>query len=159
MILRRLEKILTLKRHFRSTWPMRPDFGKILKLDISYYHTKCHRDTTWRFEDFRSQNYNDLYRKNSVAILTSLPVRSIRNLIILSSLSIMLLYSKFEWNRTIFAEITNMTLLVHFYIVQYYRKRKLFVFPYIIYKTCLGFSFQSTNFHSNRIIGCKDITV
>ena len=30
----------------------------------------------------------------------------------------MYLYSKFEGNRTIFAEITNMTLLVHFYIAQ-----------------------------------------
>ena len=50
--------------------------------------------------------------------MTSLPVRSIRNLIILSSLPIMYLYSKFEGNRTIFAEITNMTLLVHFYIAQ-----------------------------------------
>ena len=27
-------------------------------------------------------------------------------------------YSKFEGNRTIVAEITNMTLLVHFYIAQ-----------------------------------------
>ena len=30
----------------------------------------------------------------------------------------MYLYRKFEGNRTIFAEITNMTLLVHFYIAQ-----------------------------------------
>ena len=30
----------------------------------------------------------------------------------------MQLYEKFEGNRTIFAEITNMTLLVHFYIAQ-----------------------------------------
>ena len=50
--------------------------------------------------------------------MTSLPVRSIQNLIILSSLPIMKMYSKFEGNRTIFAEITNMTLLVHFYIAQ-----------------------------------------
>ena len=33
--------------------------------------------------------------------------------------------------------------------------------PYVYYikKLALMFSFQSTNFHSNRIIGCKDITV
>ena len=30
----------------------------------------------------------------------------------------MQLYSKFEGNRTIFAEITNLTLLMHFYIAQ-----------------------------------------
>ena len=121
MILRGLEKILTLNRHFRSTWPMRPGFRKMLQLDISYYHTIYHRDITypWRFEDIRSRNYNELYRKKlCVAIMTSLPVRSIGNLIILSSLPIMYLYSKFEGNRTIFAEITNMTLLVHFYIAQ-----------------------------------------
>ena len=50
--------------------------------------------------------------------MTSLPVRSIRNLIILSSLPIMQLHSKFEGNQMIFAEITNMTLLVYFYIAQ-----------------------------------------
>ena len=63
MILRRLEKILTLKRHFRSTWPMRPGFCEMLQLDISYYHTKYHCNRTWRFEDIRSRNYNELYRK------------------------------------------------------------------------------------------------
>ena len=62
MILRRLEKILTLKRHFRSTWPMRPGFRKMLQLDISYYHTKYHHNTTW--QDIWSRNYNELYRKN-----------------------------------------------------------------------------------------------
>ena len=50
--------------------------------------------------------------------MTSLPVRSIRNLIILSSLSLCNCVAKFEGNRTIFAEITNMTLLAHFYIAQ-----------------------------------------
>ena len=58
-----LKKILTLKRHFRSTWPVWPGFRKMLQLDISYYHTKYHCNRTWRFEDIRSQNYNELYRK------------------------------------------------------------------------------------------------
>ena len=73
--------------------------------------------------------------------MTSLPVRSIQNLIILSSLSIMYLCSKFEGNRTIFAEITNMTLLVHFYIAQILPEPEVVrLFVYHI-KTCLGFLF------------------
>ena len=160
MILRRLEKILTLKRHFRSTWPMRPGFRKMLQLDISYYHTKYHRDMTWRFERYSISKLQwIIWEKLCVAIMTSLSVRSIQNLIILSSLSIMYLYSKFEGNRTIFAEITNMTLLGHFILHKYYRNRKLFDFSYTYKKLALVSSFEGTYFHSNLIIGCKDIAV
>ena len=74
--------------------------------------------------------------------MTSLPVRSIQNLIILSSLSMMYLYSKFEGNRTIFAEITNMTLLVHFYIAQILPEPEVVRLSVYHLKTRLGFLFQ-----------------
>ena len=35
----------------------------MLQIDISYYHTKYHCDSTLRFEDIQSRNYNELYRK------------------------------------------------------------------------------------------------
>ena len=61
VILRRLEKILTLKRHIRSTWLIRSSSRKMLHLDKTCYHTKYYFNTTWRFEEIRSQNYNELY--------------------------------------------------------------------------------------------------
>ena len=52
-----------------------------------------------------------------------------------------------------------MTLLVHFYIAQILPEPEVVRhFVYHIKKLALIFSFQSTNFHSNRIIGCKDIS-
>ena len=63
-------------------------------------------------------------------------------------------------NRTIFAEITNMTLLVHFYIAQILPEPEVVrLSVYHIKKLALVSCFESTYFHSNRIIGCKDIAV
>ena len=54
---------------------MRPGFRKMLQLDMSYYHAKYHRHTTWRFEDIRSRNYDELYRNFSCNYdVTSSPI-------------------------------------------------------------------------------------
>ena len=143
MILRHLEKILTLKRHFRSTWPMRPGSRKMLQLDISFYHTKYHRDITWRFEDIRSRNYNELYRKNFASPLwrhfrsdryeTSLFFHRFKLCNCIANLKEIGRYlRKFQIWR--FWSI--------FILHKYYRIRKLFDFPYIIWKTRLGFLFR-----------------
>ena len=44
-------------------------------------------------------------------------------------------------------------------LLNFFRNWKLFVFTYSYKKLALVSSFQSTNFHSNQMIGCKDITV
>ena len=69
--------------------------------------------------------------------------------------------SKLEGNWMIFAEIKNMTLLVYFYIAQILREPEVVRLSVYDIKKTLAFvsSFQSTNFHSNWIIGCKDIAV
>ena len=159
MILRRLEKILTLKRHFRSTWPMRPGFRKILQLDVSYYHTKYHRDFTWRYEDIRSRNYNELYRKNFASPLW----RHFRS----DRYKTLIFFHRFQSCNCI-ANLKEIRRYLRksqiwrfwfiFILHKYYRNRKLFDFLYTYKKLALVSSFPSTNFHSDRIIGCKDIS-
>ena len=97
-------------------WPMQPGFRKMLQLDILCFHTIYHRDSSWRSEDIRSRNTMNYIGKtfSHHYDVTSFPIDT--NLILLLSLPIM--YSKFEGNRMIYAEITNMSLLVHFYIAQ-----------------------------------------
>ena len=53
----------------------------------------------------------------------------------------------------IFAEITNMTLLVHFYIAQILPEPEVVGLSVYHIKIALVSSFQSTNYYSNRIIG------
>ena len=160
MILRRLEKILTHERHFRSTWPLRAGFRKMLQLDISYYHTKYHRDTTWRFEDIRSRNYNELYRKNFKSPLW----RHFRS-------------DRYE-TKLFFHRFQLCTCIENLKEIRWYL-RKLQIWRFwcnfrlqnatgtgsclalrILYKKfALVSTFQCTNFHSNWIMGRKDITV
>ena len=160
MILRRLEKILTLKRHFRSTWPMLSGFRKVLQLGISYYHTKYHCDTTWRFEDIRSRNYNELYRKYFASPLWR-HFRSDRYETKLVFHCFQLCNCIANWKEIgrYLRKLQIWRFWCIFILHRYYRNRKLFDFPYIILKLALVSSFESTNFHSNRMIGCKDIAV
>ena len=160
MIIRRLEKILTLKRHFRSTWPMRSGFRNMLQLDISYYHTNYHRDTTSRFEDIRSRNYNELYRKNFQSPLW----RHIRS-------------DRYE-TELFFHRFQLCTCVANLMVIgRYLRKLQIWRFRCnfrsqnatgigscsslrIVYKKIAPMStFQCTNFHSNRIMGRQDIIV
>ena len=139
---------------------MRSGFRKMLQLDLSYYHTKYHRDTTWRFEDIRSRNYNELYKKNFQSPLW----RHIRS----DRYETLLFFHRFQL-CTCVANLKE--------IGRYLRKLQIWHFRCnfrsqnatrtgscsslrISYKKlALMFTFQCTNFHSNRIMGRKDITV
>ena len=143
MILLRLEKILTIKRHFRSTWPMQPGFRKMRQRDISYYHTKYHRDITWRFEDIRSRNYNELYRKNFASPLW----RHFRS----NRYQSWLFFHCFQLCNCIanlkevgryLRKLKTWRFWFIFILDKYYRNRKLFDFRISIKKTRLGFLFQ-----------------
>ena len=122
---------------------MRPGFRKMLQLDISYYHTKYHWDITWRFEDIRSRNYNELYRKNFASPLW----RHFRS----DWYETLLFFHRFQLCNCI-ANLKEIGRYLRkfqiwrfwsiFIFHKYYRNRKLFDFPYIIWKTCLGFLFR-----------------
>ena len=142
MILRRLEKILTLKRHFRSTWPMQSVFRKMLEFDISYYHTKYHRDTTWRFEDIRSRNYSELYWKNFASPFWR-HFRSDRyeTYLVFNRFRICNCIANLKEIGRYLRKLQIWRFWCIFILQKYYRNRKLFDFPYIIWKTCLGFLF------------------
>ena len=70
------------------------------------------------------------------------------------------MYCKFKENRASILEVTNMTLLVYLFILHNTIGTGSWSPLRLSYKNlALVSSFQSTNFHSNRIIGCKDLAV
>ena len=147
MILRHLEKILTLTRHFRSTWPMRPGFRKMLQLDILYYHTKYHRDTPWRLEDIRSRTYNELFWKNFQSSLWR-HFRSDRYefLLCVHRFKLCTCIANLKEIGRYLRKLQIWRFWCIFILHKYYRNRKLFVSHIEILKNCLVFFFPKHQF-------------
>ena len=155
MILRRLEKILTLKRHFRSTWLMRSSFRKMLltwRIILTTPNiTALALGVSKIFDLEITMNYiGKTLRRHYDA--TSGPIGTKLNTVF-HHFQLCNLYSKFEGNRTIFAEITNMTLLVHFYIAQILPEPEVVRLSVYYIKNWPWFPLsKALTFHSNRTI-------
>ena len=122
---------------------MRSGFRKMLQLDISYYHTKYHRDTTWRFEDIRSRNYNELYRKNFASPLWR-DFRSDRyeTELVFNHFQLCNCIANLKKIRRYLRKLQIWRFWCIFILHKYYRNRKLFDFLYSIWKTRLGFLYR-----------------
>ena len=118
----------------------------MLQLYIARCHTKYHCDIICRFEDIRSQNYNELYMQifSHCFDFTSGLTNTKLNSFFTASNYVTL--TKFKRNRATIAGTIHMTLFVYFYIEKLPEVGRLYVHHM---KTRLSF------FYSNRMIGYK----